>query len=144
VSTWVEGKVYDYYGKHIRCMRRWFDGALEMVSFLPWPQHSDRFPSIVAEYAATAVPFERTARTLAPCVRPPVTETLGGVLAPWACEHEFTGRVVADAGPYAGRVCCSGCGVATWTGLGGAERAALLDAGPTTGPTGTGPRSPRR
>jgi hypothetical protein len=95
MSRWEEGRAYDYYGETITCARRWFDGPLEMVELLP--------PSIDG-------PCIRTARALAPCVVPQVTETLGGVTRPDACHHDWYGRVLADAGPHAGQLCCEACG----------------------------------
>lgn len=105
MSTWQVGRVYDYYGTPIRCVRRWFDGALELVA-LQYVGLGD-----VVGAGAEPHPFVRTARALSVCVVPRVTETLGGVYRGDACEHlERYGRVLADAGPHAGKVCCMACG----------------------------------
>ena len=93
MSTWIEGKTYDYYGQPIVCVRRFFEGPLEMVE--------------LQAYGGSCI---RAARTLAPCVVPKVTETLGGVCRPDACHHDWYGTVRANAGPHAGMLCCEGCG----------------------------------
>lgn len=99
MSVWRAWRTYDYYGTPIRCVRRWFDGTLEMVD-LVYAAHSTDGPDVLT----------RTARTLAPCVRPRVTDTLGGVTRPSACDHAWYGALIADAGPNAGLRCCSACG----------------------------------
>jgi hypothetical protein len=106
VSRWQEGLTYDYYGVPLTCVRRYFDGPLEMVELRPPTQT----PGDVL--ACASEPIVRTARTLAPCVKPRVTETLGGVTNRDYCDHRGFGRVVADAGPNAGKECCDGCGCA--------------------------------
>lgn len=107
MSTWVEGRVYDYYGTPVRCVRRFFVGPLEHVEL----EHADARIAVGAE----PTPLQRcvrTARALAPCVVPRVTDTLGGVCRPDACHHDWYAAVRADAGPNAGRVCCTSCGAA--------------------------------
>lgn len=99
MSVWQPGRTYDYFGVPIVCLRRWFEGPLEMVDLAQ-----------VVAAPATATPFTRTARALAPCVKPRVTETLGGVLNFAFCDHRHHPRVVANAGPNGGLECCSGCG----------------------------------
>lgn len=104
MTTWVEGRTYDYYGAPLTCVRRYFEGTLELVDLA--------FPiAAVAVAEGCSQHFTRTARTLAPCVKPEVTETLGGVLRADACaHHESFARVTANAGPNAGKLCCSACG----------------------------------
>ncbi len=104
MSTWVEGRTYDYYGTPLVCRRRFFVGALEHVELSGLDSLAP--DGSVAESAR----FIRTARALAPCVTPRVTETLGGVLRADCCDHRHYGRVTANAGPHAGRVCCDACG----------------------------------
>lgn len=104
MSTWREGRTYNYYGTAIVCVRRWFEGPMEMVELKP--------PDAVTA-DGTVVSFTsciRTACTLAPCVVPKVTETLGGVCRPDACHHKWYPTVRANAGPNEGRVCCTSCG----------------------------------
>lgn len=111
MSVWIEGKVYDYGGTQIICLRRWFNGPMEMVDLA-----SPTDPRAATSYTASVddPPFAgvcvRTALALAPCVRPKVTNTLGGVLAPWGCDHRHYRHITADAGPRAGKVCCTACG----------------------------------
>lgn len=103
MSTWTAGRTYDYYGVPLVCARRWFDGALEMVDLRharAATRDGDPPPQI----------FSRSARALAPCVKPRVTETLGGVTRPETCPHERYARVVANAGPHSGAECCEACG----------------------------------
>ncbi|MFA7295652.1 MAG: hypothetical protein WC211_00530 [Dehalococcoidia bacterium] len=93
MSTWQEGRVYDYYGTPILCERRYFVGSVETV-----------------DLSSGGKTITRTARALAPCVTPRVTTTLGGVLSADYCDHRTYGRATADAGPHAGAVCCIACG----------------------------------
>ncbi len=129
MSTWIEGRTYDYYGQPLTCLRRYFDGALELVDL-----------TFYVEAPAEPESFTRAALTLAPCVIPRVTETLGGVLRPDACRHEQSlagepARLIANAGPFAGHECCALCGSA----IEGARlrRAAALVAGQGAGEDGT-------
>ena len=103
MSTWVEGRSYDYFGDQLVCVRRYFEGSLELVGM------AFVVPAVVGAEPASEV-FTRTARTLAPCVFPRVTETLGGVTRADACDHRYYGRVRANAGPHAGLECCDACG----------------------------------
>lgn len=116
MSTWSVGRVYDYYGRALRCVGRYFEGPLEMVAL----QNSDEpWDGAMPPYRADLLnvcgmipghpAFFRAARTLAPCVFPRVTETLGGVMRPDACRHD-SGRLIANDGPYRGQVCCELCG----------------------------------
>jgi hypothetical protein len=109
VSTWVEDRVYDYCGQKIRCVRRYLEGCLELVDLQLAEQHQASGADI------EPVTITRTARTLAPCVVPKVTETLGGVLRAGACDHRHYGRVIANAGPNAAKECCDACGDAIGT-----------------------------
>lgn len=103
MSTWVEGGRYRYYDVgDLVCMRRYFEDSLEMVD-LAFAVEAPRAPEV----------FTRTARALAPCVVPRVTETLGGVRRADACDHRGYPRVLANAGPHAGHQCCEACGGAT-------------------------------
>lgn len=99
MSRWEPGGAYDYYGQALWCVRRFFVGPLELVE-LAW----------VVAVGDDPQPFVRTARALAPCVKPQVTETLGGVTAPAFCHHDWYGRTLADTGPHAGETCCEACG----------------------------------
>lgn len=99
MSTWAEGKTYDYYGRPLVCARRFFVGQTELVA-LHWPAVAPALPE----------PFIRTARALAPCVLPIVTETLGGVTHPETCHHDWYPTLTASGGPNDGLRCCSGCG----------------------------------
>lgn len=103
MSRWVEGRCYDYGNTPVLCVRRWFDGPLEMVDLA-------HLQAAVVGGEAKHETFTRTARALAPCVIPRVTATLGGVTVPGSCEHAQYPRVMADAGPNAGHVCCEACG----------------------------------
>jgi hypothetical protein len=109
MTVWREGATYDYYGQAIACVRRYFVGPLEHVDL-----------AFVGQRAQPQV-FTRTARALAPCVRPRVTATLGGVSSPASCEHDYV-TIVADAGPHAGAVCCVACGCPSTRCAVGAER----------------------
>lgn len=100
MSVWIEDRRYDYYGQPLRCLRRWFDGCLEMV---------DLAFDVPVGCVGREI-FTRTARTLAPCVFPRVTTTLGGVTTPAFCAHGGFTALVANAGPNHGLSCCSGCG----------------------------------
>lgn len=104
MSTWVDGRIYDYYGRQLRCLRRFFIGPLEHVELV------DEVLAAAAGGPAESPSFVRTARALAPCVLPRVTETLGGVTAPEFCNHDEHERVRANAGPHLGRLCCEACG----------------------------------
>lgn len=107
MSTWVEGRRYSYYGEPLLCVRRYFEGPLELVDLC----FAEEVAVVGMENASAVSPvFTRTARTLAPCVLPRVTETLGGVTRPESCHHDWYGRVTADAGPHAGQSCCEACG----------------------------------
>lgn len=104
MSAWQEGRTYSYYGTPIACRRRWFEGALELVE-LVYAVTADERPAAIV----------RTAAAIAPCVVPRVTDTLGGVYRADMCEHRqnLNGeprRVIANAGPFAGRECCALCG----------------------------------
>lgn len=112
-SRWVQGGEYDYFGRTIRCVRRWFDGSLEMVHLAFAGEDLDRALPLPGRGVAHLSPAEggaRTARAIGPCIEPPITETLGGVRRPDACDHRYP-LVAADGGLFAGRRCCSACGV---------------------------------
>jgi hypothetical protein len=111
MTTWIEGRVYNYYGAPIVCMRRYFEGALELVDLVY------QEPLAAGEVVRSPAFNVRTASALAPCVVPRVTETLGGVMHPVACDHHQgvsgePARVRANAGPFNGRECCQLCGSA--------------------------------
>lgn len=99
MSTWQAGRMYYYYGDPLICWRRFFEGNLELVEFA--------HPVAIGESLST---FTRTARALAPCVMPVVTETLGGVTNPSTCDHRDYGNLRANAGPHRGHMCCEACG----------------------------------
>lgn len=99
MSVWQPGSTYDYYGQPVICVARYFAGNMEMV---------DLAVPVAAGEALTT--FTRTARTLAPCVSPRVTETLGGVTRAEFCHHDWYGSHRANAGPHNGLVCCEACG----------------------------------
>lgn len=109
MSTWEIGRRYDYYGTPIVCVARYFDGALEMVDLA-----FVRTAQAPGGEAAMSESFTRTALALAPCVRPRVTETLGGVTRCDLCSHdggvERRPLVVANAGLFVGLPCCPLCG----------------------------------
>ena len=107
MNRWAQGREYrTRAGATKVCARRWFEGekgTLEMVELRTEPQ--------------PGVELIGTARNLGDVVHPPITETLGGVYRPSACEHlDSFGRVLADAGPHAGAVCCRACGAPPVTG----------------------------
>lgn len=113
VSAFEEGRVYrGLDGQPILCWARRFTGALgtcETVALATtddscWVENGKSVPFIV-----------RTARAAADVVVPRITETLGGVFRPDLCDHYSIKKrgpdlVTANAGPHAGRVCCSLCG----------------------------------
>lgn len=104
MSRWIEGRVYAWRGgePHITCARRFFDGCLEMVEL----HHGAQGP-LAGFFTHIDV---RTARAAAvPMITPTVTETLGGVTRADLCDHRY-GQLMADAGPFAGRLCCEACG----------------------------------
>jgi hypothetical protein len=107
MSVWIEGHRYNYYGRTLLCVRRYFEGCLELVDLA-----SEEALRLFADgaTAAESPTFTRTARALAPCVLPRVTRTLGGVTRPDRCDHRYCEHFEADAGPNAGRVCCALCG----------------------------------
>lgn len=100
--VWDIGSIYDYYGAPIRPIARSFDGELELIDFEWVP------PQMTPE----GMTFRRAARTLAPCVKPSVTETLGGVSPSRYCKHDWPDdpKFVARFGPNEGTLCCSSCG----------------------------------
>ena len=109
MSTFKVGRVYSKFGREsFICIRRHFGGVagcLELVDM----QQADRRVTADGTEAVYEV-FTRTALTFACGTVPPVTETLGGVRRPDFCDHRYFGRVLANAGPNAGHVCCAGCG----------------------------------
>lgn len=119
MSTWSVGRVYDYYGRQLQCVGRYFEGPLELVALQnsnePWDGSMPTYRSDLLNVCGMIdghPAFFRTARALRACVFPRVTETLGGVMNPNFCRHDCCGRVVANAGPNCGRSCCELCGTA--------------------------------
>lgn len=118
MSTWHVGRTYNYYGRELRCVGRYFDRLLEIVALQnadePWDGQMPPYRADLLNVCGM-IPghpaFFRAARTLAPCVLPRVTETLGGVMNAAFCRHDLgKERLIADAGPNAGKLCCGLCG----------------------------------
>jgi hypothetical protein len=104
VSTFEVGRTYRSRfgeGADFTCTERRFAGVLGELE-------------LVTLHNPVLGALERTARTVAGDVFPRVTETLGGALRSDCCDHRgWPGelrRVVANAGPNAGRRCCTSCG----------------------------------
>ena len=149
MSTWEEGRTYDYFGQPIVCVRRFFVGRMEHVIVWsapgvrvvsdggyfghlartqaiacalddvrppPLDEHCERWlrgdfaddPRSPGLHSPSGF-WCRTARTL-DCVKPRITDTLGGVTRYDACHHDWYRSIIANAGPFAGRRCCTACG----------------------------------
>lgn len=115
MSTFQVGKVYRYLHagpdreQYLVCEARWFAGGcgtLEMVRMRPPSEMlADGTEVTYAACERTALVFSGGA------LRPAVTATLGGVYRPDMCEHLLRfGRVLANAGPNEGKLCCAACG----------------------------------
>jgi len=103
--TFVEGKTFRKWGVEHVCLERWFNGALELVKIAPaLAAGEERHVRCITIHTARAASAGTS-----------ITETLGGVFRADMCRHEtdMAGklqRVIANAGPFAGRECCGLCG----------------------------------
>jgi hypothetical protein len=79
-TTWSEGEIRfsPVYEREFKCLRRWFEGTLEMVSLQP----------LDLQRHSIGEPFERTARAMSAPLFPGVTEFRGGVMDSQHCKHE--------------------------------------------------------
>jgi hypothetical protein len=117
VTTWKVGRVYDYYGQALRCVDRYFEELLEVVALQNADEPWDGLPP---SYRLTLfnicgiIPgkpaFFRTAE-IGKCMRPQVTDWLGGTMRAELCRHDWHKEpVLANAGPNSGHLCCRSCG----------------------------------